>query len=88
MIHLSHRWPPRRCTAARSRRLQRAAPPRRGAPPPSPHPTHARPQTYRPQVIKKVREHHKKKRKELKKAGKKAQKEKDPGIPSQVGLAL
>lgn len=35
------------------------------------------------QVIKKVKEHHKKKKKELKKLGKKAPKLKDPGIPSQ-----
>lgn len=34
-------------------------------------------------MIKKVREHHRKKRKELKKLGKHAPKEKDPGIPSQ-----
>jgi nuclear GTP-binding protein len=34
-------------------------------------------------VIKKVKEHHKKKRKELKKSGRKEKAPKDPGLPSQ-----
>lgn len=38
---------------------------------------------YELQVIKKVKEHHKKKRRELKKSGKKPKEPKDPGIPSQ-----
>lgn len=43
----------------------------------------AAPPLFTKQVIKKVREHHRKKRKELKKLGKRAPKEKDPGIPAQ-----
>lgn len=35
------------------------------------------------QVIKKVKEHHRKKRRELKKSGNKPKEPKDPGIPSQ-----
>lgn len=49
----------------------------------SSHPTEPVWQSASLQVIKKVKEHHRKKRRELKKSGKKPKEPKDPGIPSQ-----